>query len=118
VTQANGRIVAVGEYTVTNSPLDIDAYVARFHDDDKAPQTKITAKPARRSDDRTPTFRFVADMPATFKCSLDGGAFKSCHSPKTYGRLPTRRHVFRVEAFDSRPVVDPTPPKASFRIVR
>ena len=113
VARPDGRIIAVGE---RSGDTDFDAYVARYHDDDKPPQTKITAKPAPGSGDHSPTFRFAADMPATFKCSLDGGNFKNCDSPKTYHGVANGGHVFRVKAFDSRPVADPTPAKAGFQI--
>jgi hypothetical protein len=52
--------------------------------------------PTRR---RTATFRFRdATAGVTFKCSLDGKAFKACRSGVRYVRLARHRHVFRVFA--------------------
>ena len=56
-------------------------------------------KPAKKSHDRTPTFRFSSDMAgATFECKLDGRPFKACRSPFTARRLCFGHHTFRVRA--------------------
>jgi hypothetical protein len=51
----------------------------------------------------------------TFRCKL-GAAKKAtkCSSPLVYPRLAPGKHHFSVAAVDSRPVVDPTPAKATF----
>lgn len=61
--------------------------------------TLLTAKPAARTHDRTPTFRFRSSSPgATFQCKLDGGPFKPCKSPLTTKRLSPGRHLLKVSA--------------------
>ena len=45
------------------------------------------------------TFRFSSDLPGTtFVCSLDGGSFKPCSSPKVYRNLKKGKHTFRVRS--------------------
>jgi len=118
-TQSNGRILATGEYFLSDGPpVKYRPFLARFHDDAKAPQTKITGQPPRRSHDPTPTFKFAADMPASFRCSLDGKAFKNCNSPKNYAPLDFGGHIFRVKGVDSLDKADPTPARAAFRILK
>ncbi len=63
------------------------------------PQTTITKHPANRTAKRRATFAFKSSInPATFRCSLDGGAAKPCASPKTYKRLRPGKHTFKVRA--------------------
>jgi hypothetical protein len=65
------------------------------------PPVRITRKPARRTDDRTPTFRFTSDTPnATFTCKVDGRPFRACTSPRTLRRLSFGLHTFSVRAID------------------
>lgn len=64
-----------------------------------APQTSISAKPAAKTLDRTPTFRFRSDAAgASFQCALDRGPFKTCHSPFTTKLLKPGPHTFSVRA--------------------
>jgi Divergent InlB B-repeat domain/WD40-like Beta Propeller Repeat len=51
-----------------------------------------------------------------FRCRLDGAAYASCTSPKSYSHLAKGTHTFRVEAIDSRGMADPTPATYSFRV--
>ena len=84
-----------------------------------APQTILKRKPARRTRDRTPTFRFVADESgSTFQCRLDGKRFRLCRSPFTGPRLAFGPHTFRVRARDRSGKLDPTPASYRFRVVR
>jgi hypothetical protein len=83
-----------------------------------APETTLTAKPAAKTHDRTPTFRFGANRPgASFQCKLDGGAFRSCRSPFTTKKLGFGSHTLRVRAL-AQGAADPTPAKLSFKIVK
>lgn len=69
---------------------------------------KITSGPASgylRS--TTATFGFTTALTTeepgtTFRCSLDGGAFTSCSSPKTYSPLSQGSHTFRLQPVDAK----------------
>ncbi len=79
--------------------------------------TLLTAKPAARTHDRTPTFRFRSSSPgATFQCKLDGGPFKPCRSPLTTKRLSPGRHLLKVRAILAGGR-DATPASFSFTIL-
>lgn len=83
------------------------------------PQTLLKRTPARRTRDRTPTFRFVADeRGVTFQCKLDGNRYRSCRSPFTARKLSPGRHVFRVRARDDSGRLDPSPASYAFRVLR
>jgi hypothetical protein len=82
------------------------------------PQTTLRAKPAKRTHDRTPTFRFTADEPGVrFQCKLDGKPFRGCRSPFTSKRLAFGSHSFRVRSIDSDGKADPTPASYRFRVI-
>ena len=81
------------------------------------PQTSITRAPGHRTHDRTPTFRFIADIPgATFLCRLDRGSFRRCRSPFTSKSLRRGRHVFAVKARAPGGATDPSPALYRFRV--
>jgi large repetitive protein len=63
------------------------------------PQTFISRKPAAKSPDRTPTFRFHSDQAgAAYQCALDRGPFRTCRSPFTSKPLKPGPHKFSVRA--------------------
>jgi plastocyanin len=67
-----------------------------------APVTTITGGPTSPTTDKTATFTYVANEPATFQCAIDGGAFTSCPpSGKTYSNLAKGTHNFGVRATDN-----------------
>jgi hypothetical protein len=83
-----------------------------------APQTLLKRVPPRKTHDRTPTFRFVADeQKVTFQCKVDGKPYRPCRSPFTTKKLALGRHVFRVRARDDSGRPDPSPASFAFRIV-
>jgi hypothetical protein len=84
-----------------------------------APQTRFKRKPAKKSGDRTPTFRFSSDEADTrFECKLDRGKFKPCRSPFTTNRLRLGRHTFEVRARGSSGQADPSPAAYGFDVVK
>ncbi len=84
----------------------------------RPPRTTLERKPAKRTRDRTPTFRFDSnEAKARFECKLDGGRFKSCRSPFTTRRLQLGRHSFKVRARDSSGKADPSPAAYSFKVI-
>ena len=90
--------------------------------DTTAPSTTISSAPPNPSNSTTASFEFTASEPASFQCSLDGAAFASCTSPKSYSGLADGSHTFRVMATDQAGntglptsyawTVDSTPPPA------
>lgn len=83
-----------------------------------APQTLLRRKPPRRTADRTPTFRFVADEAGvTFQCKLDRRRFRACRSPYTSRRLDLGRHTFAVRARDDSGNLDPSPASYAFDVI-
>jgi hypothetical protein len=60
----------------------------------------ITAKPPDPSNSTAPSFSFTGEPSATFACSIDGGAFTACTSPKAYSGLSAGSHTFRVHQTD------------------
>jgi hypothetical protein len=83
-----------------------------------APQTTLKRKPARRTQDRTPTFRFTADeASSTFQCKLDAKPFRGCRSPFTTARLSLGAHTFKVRARDRSGALDPSPAGYAFKVI-
>lgn len=82
------------------------------------PDTKLLGKPAAKTHDRTPTFRFGSSQAATaFQCRLDRGPFRACRSPLTTKSLPYGRHTLEVRAVLGI-THDPTPVTFSFRVLK
>jgi hypothetical protein len=70
--------------------------------DTVAPTATILEKPEDPTNESTPRFTFTAsELGSTFTCSLDGDAFLSCSSPKTYPHLVDATHTFAVKATDA-----------------
>jgi hypothetical protein len=83
-----------------------------------APNTTITLKPAAKTKDRTPTFKFKSTVAgAAFKCTLDGKALKPCRSPLTTKTLSFGRHTLKVGAVAGG-ASDPTPAAYSFKVLK
>jgi hypothetical protein len=74
---------------------------------DKPAEPMITGKPSNPSNQSNPTFKFSDGSGATFVCQLDGGAFSTCTSPKTYDPLDEGEHTFAVKAVNANGESDP-----------
>jgi hypothetical protein len=61
----------------------------------------IAHEPTSPSADASPSFSFSHAVYSSFECSLDGGAFAACASPKTYADVGDGPHTFAVEALDA-----------------
>jgi hypothetical protein len=84
----------------------------------RAPATTLRRQPAKRSPDRTPTFRFAADEAgAGFECRIDARAFRPCRSRFTTRRLAVGHHAFKVRAVDDSGQTDPSPATCSFTVL-
>lgn len=80
-------------------------------------ETTLRGRPASRTRDRTPTFRFTASEPgAGFECKLDRKPYRRCRSPFTTRPLTTGRHRFLVRAWRGSEV-DATPALWRFRVL-
>lgn len=63
------------------------------------PTPTITSGPSGTVTSTTATFQFTDSMSGVaFQCSLDGGAYSSCTSPKIYSGLSETAHTFAVRA--------------------
>jgi hypothetical protein len=51
----------------------------------------------------------AADEPATFECSLDGGAYQPCGATATFPDLDGGKHTLAARATDEAGNTDPTP---------
>jgi uncharacterized repeat protein (TIGR01451 family) len=69
--------------------------------DDTPPTASITTRPPTTTASHDATFTFSANEPATYTCSLDGGAYVPCNSPTSYSNLPVGNHTFSVKAKDA-----------------
>ena len=56
--------------------------------------------PRARSTSPTRRSRFTSEAGAIFQCSIDGGAFTGCSSPKSY-TVAAGAHTFSVRAIDA-----------------
>lgn len=85
---------------------------------DKAPpQTKIKSGPKGHTHSIKATFKFSStEGGSTFFCKLDGKAWGSCKSPRTYKHLKPGEHTFRVRARDKAGNVDQSPAKRSWHV--
>jgi hypothetical protein len=85
--------------------------------DTDPPETTISAGPGATTTSTSASFEFNADEAgSSFECSVDGGAWAACSSPKAYSSLPTGAHSFHVRATDAAGNVDPTPAIHSWTI--
>lgn len=72
--------------------------------DETPPTLSITEGPTGTATVSAAQFEFTAadaNGPVTTRCSIDGGAFAACTSPKTYGSLADGEHEFAVVADDA-----------------
>ncbi|WP_370249599.1 hypothetical protein [Nocardioides sp.] len=81
------------------------------------PTTTIGSGPLNNTTARTASFTFSStDATATFECSLDGGTYAACTSPKAYADLTVGEHTFRVRAVNATGA-DETPATYTWTII-
>ena len=83
---------------------------------DPAPDTTITNGPPASTPSKDASFSFTATEPASFRCSLDGGAPVACGVPQTYSGLSNGVHSFSVFATDLSGQPDLTPATRTWTI--
>jgi hypothetical protein len=97
--------------TVTPSPTTTPA-----PRDVRAPATSLRRAKINQTK-RKATFTFASsERGSTFSCKLDKKRFTRCTSPKTYKKLKSGNHVFRVRARDRAGNLDATPAVKRFKI--
>ena len=85
--------------------------------DRTAPQTKVKSGPSGSTNSRKAKFAFSSsESGSKFQCKLDGKAWGSCSSPKTYKNLAPGKHTFKVRARDKAGNTDQSPAKRSWRV--
>jgi hypothetical protein len=85
--------------------------------DTRPPHTTITGAPAAVSSSASASFAFASSEASSFACSLDGGSFSPCSSPRTYGGLRDGGHTFRVRATDLAGNAEAPPPAFSWQVL-
>jgi hypothetical protein len=86
--------------------------------DTTPPDTTIVDGPSGTTTSTSATFTFSSsEAGSTFECSLDGGIFSTCSSPKTYSDLSTGEHTFQVRATDAAGNTDASPASRTWTIV-
>jgi len=87
--------------------------------DTTAPDTQILTSPANPSFSPDATFTFTSPDPAaTFECSLNGAAFSTCTSPRTYTGLVQGSSTFEVRAKDTLGNTDASPAAYSWMVYK
>ena len=104
--------------TDTSGNTDLSPASRSFTVDTTPPNTTIDSGPANGSTitDTTPQFGFSASESSDLQCSVDGGPFSPCSSPKVIGPLGDGSHTFRVYAIDAASNSDTTPATRSFTV--
>ncbi|HSS33529.1 MAG TPA: hypothetical protein VLL27_09645 [Solirubrobacterales bacterium] len=93
-----------------------------YREDSTPPEAQIESPtPAPSSKSNSVSFFFGGGDPegsgvARFECSLDGGAFAACTSPKSYEGLGDGSHTFEVRAVDGAGNADPTPDTYTWKV--
>jgi len=78
--------------------------------DTTPPDTTILSGPTGTDNNPDAQFTFSStESDSSFECSLDGGAFAACTSPKAYLDVGDGSHTFRVRAVDAVDNRDATP---------
>ncbi|HEY1712975.1 MAG TPA: Ig-like domain-containing protein, partial [Solirubrobacteraceae bacterium] len=84
-----------------------------------SPDTRIATGLAKVTTNAAVVLRFGATIArSSFQCSLDGGPWVACRSPKRYAGLVDGAHTFRVRALSRTGVTDPSPARASWTVDR
>jgi hypothetical protein len=85
--------------------------------DATVPDTTITSGPSGTVNSTDAAFAFTStEAGSTFECSLDGGTYAPCTSPKSYTALANGSHTFSVRATDTAGNVDPTPASRTWKV--
>jgi hypothetical protein len=95
----SGDLDEVAVYGTALTAEQVAAHYGAAEPDIPATVT-VMSGPPDPSSSTDATFSFFASEPASFECSLDGGAYLECVSPHGYTGLAEGAHVLRVRAID------------------
>jgi len=117
--------LAAGAHTFgvrsTDKATNVDASPAThaWSIDTTTPDTRITAGPTGSVAVNTANFTFTspnAGAGATYECSLDGGGYAGCTSPRALAGLGQGSHTFRVRVTNAAGTTDPTPAERTWTV--
>src|SRR5215213_8359311 len=85
--------------------------------DTVAPNTSITAKPNDPSNNASPSFSFSSsEANSSLQCSIDGGSYSACTSPKSLSTLSEGSHIFSARATDAVGNTDQSPAEYTWTV--
>lgn len=94
---------------------------ATYIEDSTPPRVRITMGPGIKTRRHKAVFRFatIDEEPTgtSFRCRVNHGQWKACHSPFKLRHLRFRRYVLSVSAADDVGNADPKPVKRSFKVI-
>jgi hypothetical protein len=113
--------LADGDHTLRVSATDTagnTTTVVREFTVDTTVDTILTRELGGPANPHHAGFKFEAagGEEARFSCSLDGGAWEECRSPKHFIKLAPGTHTFAVRAADRAGNVDATPAERTFEV--
>lgn len=95
---------------------------ATYIEDSTPPHVRITMGPGAKTRRHKAVFRFADTSGdpagAQFKCKVDHGKWKTCHSPLKLRHLGFHRYVLRVRGTDAIGNAETKPAKRSFKVIR
>jgi hypothetical protein len=108
VPESSDGFAASSREATTNKPTLVVTTTGTGGGDTTPPETTITGAPPATTTATDATFTFTSSEAGTFSCSIDGAAFATCTSPRTYTGLAVASHSFAVKATDAAGNTDPT----------
>jgi hypothetical protein len=113
-TDFAGISVANGKQSFCSPP-------ATYIEDSTPPHVRITMGPGAKTRRHKAVFRFadISGDPAgaQFKCKVDRGKWKPCHSPLKLSHLKFHRYTLRVRGTDAIGNAEAKPAKRSFKVI-
>jgi len=126
-TSSLSPLLTVNDSTYTGgyAGLEVNGGAGTIYDiragriDIQPPDTTIQSGPSGVVSPQNVSFTFTAtETGSSFECSIDGGTYSACSSPKSYPSLAVGPHTFRVRAVDAVGNQDGTPAVRSFEVAK